>query len=416
MSLPDQPSRKFIFILSAIGVSITVLFAATNWIIIAQAAPSAKALFKRHRVVYPRSANAGSDKAPPSIDVETPPIEATPSPSVTPISSPTPTAEPTPTPSITPTPTPTASPQLSRSWPIQSTSSMKETKDRVCDPRPLSFIQKWVTTAKALGVNYISIETPYDNPNCGNSLEYTKTWVQVIRQNGLSVWHRHMPIAFEGIYSKTKSNSTDYLSLISNYIKANPELFAAGDIFTPIPEPQNGGISGITYCPEEVCQFTNAASFNKWLRDAMTTSDLAFDSIGLKGLVLTGYYGFDGFVAWGDNNPDWSGILEDETVKLMGSITIDHYPELIDSTMSEDLKELHERYPGIPVIIGEWGTVIGGDNEAQVLSTMQAAKDPLVIGFNYWHMGVSGNEALINEDFTKRAHFDEVQEFFLGIN
>lgn len=314
------------------------------------------------------------------------------------------------TPSVIPTMTPTAL-VVNGSWAIQSVSSMKESKDRICSPRDAAWINRWVDKAKELGANYIAVETPYENPSCNSSLAYTKVWVDAIRYRGLKVWHRHMPMAFEGIYSVTKTKD-DYLSTISNYIKNNPTLFAADDIFTPIPEPQNGGISGITHCAFGVCQFDNASHFNKWLRDAIDTSNSAFSSIGLGGKMKIGYYGFDGFVAWGANNPDWNGILEDATIAKMGNLTIDHYPELISTSMKADLDELQQRYPNVPIIFGEWGSTGSNNLEQQVINSMGAAKRPGVVGFNYWHMGMGGNEALINDDFSNRPQFDEVQSFF----
>jgi hypothetical protein len=318
-----------------------------------------------------------------------------------------------PSPTRIPTLTPTASPiPANASWGIQSVSSMKETKDRICNQRDAAFIAKWVEAARELGVTHIAVETPYDNPACGSAVAYAKAWVDAIHSRGLKVWHRHMPLAFEGIYDVAKNASINYFPIMSAYITANPTFFREGDIFTPVPEPQNGGISGITYCPNNVCIFTGASHFNSWLRDAMTVSEAAFDFIGLGGKVKVGYYGFDGFVAWGDNNPDWHGILEDATIAKMGNITIDHYPEIVGDTMDNDLNELSAKYPNTPIVIGEWGTITGGDTEAQITASLQAAKRPNVIGFNYWHMGVGGNEGLINEDFSKNKQYDELQGFF----
>jgi len=289
---------------------------------------------------------------------------------------------------------------------------MKETKDKICQQDSAAFIDSWITKAVELGANYIAVETPYENPSCGSSIAYTKVWVDAIHARGLNVWHRHMPLTFEGIYNTTKDASKNYLQVISDYIRANPALFRPGDIFTPIPEPQNGGISGITYCPQNICIFTSAPGFNQWLRDAITTSETALQSIGLGGKMKIGYYGFDGFVAWGDNNPDWNGILENATVQAMGNITIDHYPEAIGETMASGLDELQAKYPTTPIIIGEWGTVMGGDVVTQVQNTMSAAARKNVIGFNYWHLGMGGNEALINSDMTNRIDFSTVQSFF----
>ncbi len=341
-------------------------------------------------------------------------------PSLTPIPSlvPTPTITPTLSPSTFPdsSPTPVAislnnpmSTSSAHTWEIQSVSSMKETKDKICNQDNADFINKWLDKAQNLGVNYVALETPYDNPSCGSAINYTANWVKAIRAHGLNVWHRHMPLAFEGIYGVTKTKQ-DYLSQISAYIKAHPEFFADNDIFTPIPEPQNGGINGITYCAQNFCQFSGAFEFNSWLRQAMSETSNAFQSIGKR--VKVGYFGFDGFVAWGDNNPDWHGILEDATITQMGNITIDHYPQLVGDTMQNDLNELQKRYPNVPIIIGEWGAVGASDPIKQVNDTMTAAKRSGVIGFNYWHEGMGGNESLINSDFTVKQDYATVQSFF----
>jgi hypothetical protein len=339
----------------------------------------------------------------PSISVET----TTPTPSPIVVETPLPT--PAPAPVVTTPSTPSAT---SRFWTIRSVSSMKETKDKICNQDSATFIDSWINKATEFPINYIAVETPYDNPSCGSSVAYTKAWVDAIHARGLNVWHRHAPLAFEGIYSVPKNKSLDYLNLISNYIKANPAFFKAGDIFTPVPEPQNGGIAGVTYCPENICIFADKAAFNKWLRDAITTSEAAFQSIGLGGKIKIGYYGFDGFVAWGDNNPDWEGILEDVTVQAMGNITIDHYPEIVGDTMENDLNELQAKYPNTPIIVGEWGTITGGDLVKQVNQSMQAALRRNVAGFGYWHFGLGGNEALVNDDMSARANFEAVKTFF----
>ena len=326
----------------------------------------------------------------------------------TPVPTPTVTSQPLPSPSIVPAVT------VKASWSIQSVSSMKETKDRICNQRNESFIDNWVNAAYELGVNYIALETPYENPLCGNSLVYTGTWIKYIRGKNLKIWHRHMPLAFEGIYDVLKNPQVDNLKIIHDYIVNNPGFFAEGDIFTPIPEPQNGGVKGITYCAQNICQFQSAVHFNSWLRMAMDISEQAFSAIGLSGKIKIGYFGFDGFVAWGDNNPDWNGILEDATILKMGNITIDHYPEIVGDTMENDLNELEARYPNIPIIIGEWGTISGSDTENQVLNSMKAAKRSSVVGFNYWHLGSGGKEALITDTFVKNKQYDEVRKFFVN--
>lgn len=321
------------------------------------------------------------------------------------------TATPTLSPTPTLIPTATVSPTPQQTWEIQSVSSMKETKDKICNQDSPTFINHWVDKAKDLGANYVAIATPYDNPSCGNSEAYTKEWIAAIRAHGLHVWHRHMPVAFEGIYNAHKT-VVDFLPMITQYIKQNPTDFQPGDIFTPIPEPQNGGIQGVNTCIDNICQFANKEAFNQWLRDAMTQTTAAFASIGLANQIKVGYFGFDGYITWGDHNPDWHGILEPATVKQMGEITIDHYPETVGETMAFGLDQLQAKYPHVPIIIGEWGTITGGDVVSQVYSSMGAAKRPGVIGFNYWHLGMGGNEALINDDFSNKPQFAAVQSFY----
>jgi hypothetical protein len=345
-------------------------------------------------------------------------ISPTITPTITPIISVKPSITPIPTvkltPTITVTPIPTNTGTSSLGWQIKSIDAMKDTKDAICGQRPQSWIERWVDKAVELGANYVAISTPYEDPSCGNAREYTKMWITAIRSRGLKVWHRQMPLAFEGIYSTSKSAAGKDISIITNYIKNNPDMYAEGDIFTPIPEPQNGGISGVTYCANGYCQFSNPSDFNSWLRQLMTESSNAMNTIGLGGgKVKIGYFGFDGFVAWGANNPDWQGILEDATVSQMGNITVDHYPEAIGSTMKTGLDELQARYPGVPVVIGEWGTINNTNVEQEVKDSMGAAKRPGVIGFNYWQFGPGGaGEQLINDDFSNHIQFDEVQSFY----
>lgn len=316
----------------------------------------------------------------------------------------------------TPTPkTPTiAQPDSSKTWSIQSVDAMKYTKDVICNQKDEVWINKWVGKAAELGATHVAISTPYDNPKCGDAVAYTKTWIKAIRAKGLKVFHRQMPLQFEGIYDNPKSPGANFTAMVTNYIKTNKENYQEGDIFTPIPEPQNGGIKSVNNCAQGVCIFSSTANFNQWLRDTTIASREAFGQIGLKDKVGVGYYGFDGFIAWGHNNPDWQGkgFLEDETVRIIGHIAVDHYPEAVGTEMGTDLAQLEKRFPNTPIIISEWGTIKGGNIEQQVKNSMGGAKRPSVVGFNYWHLGPGGNEALINDDFTNRPQFNEVQSFF----
>lgn len=339
----------------------------------------------------------------------TPTPTASPSPTMIPTPTPTPIAAPSTTPELTVTPTPVPIP-----WDIRSVDVMKVTKDTVCSQADTQTINKILDEAVAINANYVAISTPYDNPACGNAVNYGQIWADAIHARGLHIWHRHMPLAQEGIYNTAKNNQDDFFDLIASYIQNNPDMFASGDIFTPIPEPQNGGISGITYCGGGICQYANQAEFNKWIKDSMLVSELSFAKINKTGIKI-GYFGFDAFVTWGQNNADWNGILYDSTIKRMGNeIAIDHYPETIGTDMGHDLDILHSKYPDADIIISEWGTVTGGNTQAQVNTSMGEAKARSFIkGFNYWQFGPNNtNESLIDNSFNPKAQFNTVKTYF----
>lgn len=306
-------------------------------------------------------------------------------------------------------------------WPIQSIDMMKDSKDKLCNQLSQAQIDARVDRAVEIGATHVAISTPYTSPACGNTITYTTTWVNSIRSKGLKVWHRHPGLAFEGIYNTNKSKSPDghrHLKIISDWISTNMTLIQNGDIFTPEAEPQNGGIQGVTFCPQNICQFSSAADFNEWLRLASIVTKQTLKAEGFTD-VKVGYWGFDGFIVWGNNNPDHLGTskLEAATVAAMDNIiTIDHYPSGGDS-MATDLDEARAVWPNADFFIGEWGT-IGGGTDAQL---EQAVNDTFgafaarswIKGVNYWQFGPDGiGEPLINSDFTKRAHFDEVQSFY----
>lgn len=307
-------------------------------------------------------------------------------------------------------------------WNLQSVDAMKYTKDVICSQGSYNstWIDQWLDKAVEVGATHVAISQPYDNPACGNSLTYTQLWVDRIRAKGLKVWHRHMPMAFEGIYSTTKSNSDYYFDMISSYITSNPTLFDTGDIFTPIPEPQNGGINGVTGCGS-VCQFQSQKDFNNWLKTAMLVSELSFKQLGYNpGDVKIGYFGFDGFVVWGECNPDWNGILTDATVSRMGNIAIDHYEcggRSMVTALTDTTKSFRKKYPTTPLYIGEWGTITATNSAQQVTAVTNAYNAFItanVQGVNYWHLGTgASNEALVNADWSVRAAFNTLKSFFL---
>lgn len=338
-----------------------------------------------------------------------------------------------PTAIATQTPTPTAVISESSSNPVLvssqtvklalSVSTMNQSKDRLRAPRSSDEIVKMVAKVKNLGSTHIGIETPYDSVPGTDSLAYTKEWISEARNANLKIWHRHMPINFEGIYDQPQINTPNvYTEQIVKYIKDNKDLFQAGDIFTPIPEPQNSGVGGMNSCPKG-CMFKDVTEFNQWLVDVVTKSRAAFNEIGLGDQVKVVCCGFDGFMTWGDNNPDWQGksFLYPETIAALGSISIDHYPTGGD-TMAKDLSEFRAKWPNVDLWISETGSIPesgGGLNiegvTKMILDGIRANID-IIKGFQWFQLGPASSEALVSDDgkgdFSPNEQFDEVQEFY----
>ena len=337
---------------------------------------------------------------------------------------------PTPDPTI-PSPSPTAEvgEQGNDKWEIRSVSYMKETKDRVCNPWGAEQIGIFVQRAKELGATHVTLETPYDNPVCdgareGNfSIDYTKQWIDEIRAHDLGVWHRHMFIPFEGIYrdhmplEKRKEPNLPYADMVAQYIADHPDFFQRGDVFTLMPEPQNGGIEqyGTKDCgPSNVCIFPTIQSFNDFLVVGLDAARAEFAKLGLEDDITFSCCGFDGYMMWGDNNPDHQGRTKiDSRIGSRAIFSIDHYPAP-DSTMEADLREFRYMWGNVPIIVEEWGaTRDDRDPVADIEESLTALReDPHIIGVGYWQGGPQGHEGLLTPNLRPNASFTAVQEQF----
>jgi hypothetical protein len=301
-------------------------------------------------------------------------------------------------------------------WEVKSIDVMKYSKDVVCNPPSGSTIDTMNSQVASSGANFVAISTPYDNPACGSSVRLTNEWISSARDRGLQIWHRHMGLAFEGIYNTPKVKNLDaYTQQIVDYVKNNPDQFRDGDIFTPTPEPDSAGINGVTYCPT-TCQFASADEYNSWIQFTQFRVKEAFASIGKK--VAVGYYGHSGFIVWGENNPDWQGksFLTQQTVDAMdGIIAMDTYPETYGGNMIDSLNGAHKKWPNAKLMIGEWGTITPGTTEEKqkrIIDALTASQREYVIGFNYWNLGPAGQEGLLRSDLTQLPIFETLQSFY----
>lgn len=291
---------------------------------------------------------------------------------------------------------------------------MKLTQDRAMNPPSDADKAKYATIAKTLNAEYVAISTPYDTPSGGpDATSVTLAWCTAIRAQGRKVWHRHSWLSDEGFYNVPRNYTNDRITDTKNWILAHANLFQNGDIFCPKPEPQNMRIFGVNYGDPATARFGSVAIFNSWLRDMTTACKAAFQQLGLS--VKVGYWGFDGFVTCGYDNPDWTGksFLEASTVSAMDSIVaVDHYPSLVGKPMSDFISVFKKTLPTAKLFIGENGSANSADPASQFASDYGAcAADPICIGYNYWQMGPDGgSEKLINADFSFTAVGNKVKD------
>lgn len=334
-------------------------------------------------------------------------------------------------------PTPVPAPHI---WEIRSVDMQKETQDALKAPVPEPYIKEIVQLAKDVHATHIAIGVPYDTPPTAqiDAVEYARQWTRAARDSDLNIWHRHMPTQFEGFYDQEKVDQ-EYYTMIREYILSNHDLFADGDIFAPFPEPQNGGVEGINCQEEKVddCQFDSVDDFNEELRSYVEVCREAFTEIGKD--VRVGYYGLDGFVVAGLNNPDRKGqtFLEPKTVEILNdTLALDHYTDEGAKGYEEDYELVHEIFPHEKIVIGELGPASHlPDNPSQeeVNNAFDQTLDALshldwIIGVNMYPF-ISGkpHESLIwvdeeridnpnfsiSDAFITTPQYDIVQKYFL---
>lgn len=260
--------------------------------------------------------------------------------------------------------------------------------------RPLSIDEKEKRCQQIASFNGkgIAVSSPYNVPaNYPDADNQTHEWILAAGKFGLWVQLRKSWADDEGWYGIPKQTSNDRITDTANWIKdynhKYPTDFLHVKIFTPKPEPQNMGISGVNN--KTPFRFPDKAAFNKWLRDIVAASKTAFNSIGITNITV-GHFGFDGFVVCGFGNPDWQGktFLEPATVKALGDlIIVDHYPP-DGTTFAQFLNLFKSTWPGVKIGIGEYGTTGSGDKTAKLKEVLDSlVNDPIFGGFfNYWNL------------------------------
>ena len=289
-------------------------------------------------------------------------------------------------------------------WTLRSVDNMHASRDFVCWQQSPSFMAAVAQAEKSANTNYAAIATPYDAPanyhQCSmpkDPIAYETAWVQALRAAGLQIWFRQTWFNWEGSYGAAKltadttpairlgtaaavlngTDTTSYMAKTYRFILAHRGLYANGDMFTPEPEPVNGGVR-IGYGCSGPCQFPDWATFNRWLRDSMTVASAAFRKLGLQ--VSVG--------SWGLPCANHK-YIEDSTIAQMGTYNTDCYFRDTTELISR-LTWAHNTYH-VDIVVGEWGDIWDGGLQPTTTREVSAALAafaslPFVRGLNYFQI------------------------------
>jgi hypothetical protein len=332
--------------------------------------------------------------------------------------------------------------EMGQRFEVRSVDFMKLTQDLACEVPPEDRVDQLMVMIAEMGATHVAISLPSTSPE-GCEIETAwRLWLGKAREYGLKVFFRTKPLEYEGFHGADRIlDPWWHIDQTVSFVISHPSYFESGDLFG-IPEPQNAGIEGVNYCPEEACLFTapgmvdpavsrqypaelswalertGIIPFNEFLIAYTTQVRNAFQSLGLEGIEV-GYFGFDGFVAIGDRNPDWQGILSASMLEEVGNVGLDHYFPT-DADPEAEWAKFKERFPQTEVCITEWGPTEGQPSES-VRRVLEAALKQGISCFNWWQAGATGTnpegkEALfeLNEqgNVVPTEYYQVLKEFY----
>ena len=264
-----------------------------------------------------------------------------------------------------------------------SIDTMKESRDQETSSMSQTEIDQIVALCAALNVTHITVDTHWEYPS------FMQKWINSVRAHGKKVYFRTHPNQWgdsngtTGIMTPSAHNTA-----LNSFILANPTFFQSGDIFDPCPEPENGLYWKSTYGSGWSGNSTAVAEWNAFIRSSSDTADAAFAQLGITGVDTT----VRSTSPWPAAN-----ILEQATVNRNHRVTIDTYPEgtSTDPTTCAnarlaEIQTVTNKWPGIPVCIGEMGysngVAVSDSVQNSVLQAELTAMEGLdcIGGVNYW--------------------------------
>ncbi len=268
---------------------------------------------------------------------------------------------------------------------VASIDTMKESMDTDTDPLTQAEIADDVNLAATLNTNYITVDTHWDYP------AYMQEWVDAVRNAGKHVWFRIHPNAWGGTNGVAATLTPDkYLTAEVAFIKANSQLFEAGDILDMNPEPEDSPYWPNTYGPNWTSKPAAIREYNKFFVAVSAKASRTLASLGIKGVITT----VRSTNSWFAENPS---ALFPSSVDYMQRVTVDSYPDQNDTTPAtavtdrlNEVSTIEAARPGVPIVLGEFGysNTMNVDNALQasvVGAELQAIQSGTCIqGLNYW--------------------------------
>ena len=288
-------------------------------------------------------------------------------------------------------------------WTIQSVDTMKYSRDlareKLKSPSFDQTIEQQVASIASTGATYVAIATPYDT----EFIPFLTRWVNAARRHNLHVWFRGNFSGWERWFGYPAISREEHTKKIGEFIAANPDLFEAGDIFTPCPECENGG-------PGDPRKTGDVAGHRLFLITEYEKAAQAFQTIGKA--VSPGYFSMNYDVA--------KTIMDPETARALGGVvTIDHYVRTPEQLV-DDIDNLARLTRG-KIFLGEFGAPIP-DIHGSMSDTAQAewvskallllAKDSNVYGINYW-VGSGGSSAIWHDDGSPKLAVSSLTGAFI---
>jgi hypothetical protein len=289
-----------------------------------------------------------------------------------------------------------------RFWQIQSVDTMKfsrdEAKIHADDPAFEKIITQQVKQISEIGATHVAVATPYDD----EFYPFLKKWVTAARDNHLKVWFRGNFAGWEGWFGYNKISRDQHLGKIPHFILTHPDLFEAGDIFSPCTECENGG-------PGDARTTGDVEGHRLFLESEYRASLESFKKIGKDVLIFNSM------------NGDVAKLIMDPrtTEELGGIVVVDHYvktPEILATDLIDLANSSHGN-----IILGEFGAPIpdinGPMTEKDQAAWIEKTLDLLsgndrLVGLNYW-TSVRGSTALWSEAGEPRAAVAILRSFFI---